>query len=86
MDGAYAFTDYQAQGQMIEYLWADIGTPLRGSLTPFNAYVTLSRAQGHANIHLVQDFKDSLFTKTPCEVLEKEDERLVWLNERTKQE
>ncbi len=29
---------------MIEHLWVDIGTPLRGHLTPFNMYVTLSRA------------------------------------------
>ncbi|KAF8330074.1 uncharacterized protein EI90DRAFT_3017000 [Cantharellus anzutake] len=37
LDGAcYAFTDYRAQGQTIEYSWAEIGTPL-------NAYITLSR-------------------------------------------
>ncbi|SRR5258708_29481950 len=30
LDGAYMFTDYQAQGQMIKYLWADIRTPLKG--------------------------------------------------------
>jgi len=30
LDGAYAFMDYRGQGQMIEYLWADIGTPLKG--------------------------------------------------------
>ena len=86
MDGAYAFTDYRAQGQTIKYLWVDIGMPLRGSLTPFNAYITLSRACGHANVRLVRDFKDTLFTKTPCETLEKEDERLVRLNEKSKQD
>ncbi|KAF8332840.1 uncharacterized protein EI90DRAFT_2918054 [Cantharellus anzutake] len=86
MDAAYAFTDYRAQGQTIEYLWADIGTPLRGTLTPFNAYVTLSRAQGRANVRLLRDFKDTLFMKTLCETLEMEDEHLIRLNEKTKQE
>ncbi|KAF8313898.1 uncharacterized protein EI90DRAFT_2948972 [Cantharellus anzutake] len=86
LDGAYAFTDYRAQGQTIEYLWVDIGTPLRGSLTPFNAYVTLSRARGRANVRLVRDFKDSLFTKIPCELLEKEDERLIGMSKKNKRE
>ncbi|KAF8325612.1 uncharacterized protein EI90DRAFT_2931402 [Cantharellus anzutake] len=86
MDSVYAFTDYRAQGQTIDYLWADIGTPLKGSLTPFNAYVTLSRAQGRSNVRLLRDFKDSLFMTTPCEVLEQEDERLMNLNRETKQD
>ncbi|SRR5258708_3034128 len=74
LDLLYVFTDYQAQGQTIKHLWADVGTPLRGHLTPFNAYVTLSRAQGRNSVRLVRDFEDSLFTTTPCEVLEREDE------------
>ncbi|KAF8312431.1 uncharacterized protein EI90DRAFT_2951567 [Cantharellus anzutake] len=86
IDLAYAFTDYWAQRQMIKYLWADIGTPPRGALTPFNAYVTLSHARGRANIHLICDFKDLLFTTTPCEVLEEEDKQLEWLNRKTKVE
>ena len=43
MDGAYTLLIIGHFRQTVEYLWADIGTPLRGSLTPFNAYVTLSR-------------------------------------------
>ncbi|KAF8328690.1 uncharacterized protein EI90DRAFT_3064271, partial [Cantharellus anzutake] len=26
VEPAYAFTDYRAQGQTMEYLWSDIGT------------------------------------------------------------
>ncbi|KAF8332858.1 uncharacterized protein EI90DRAFT_2918034 [Cantharellus anzutake] len=86
MDSVYAFMDYCAQGQTIDYLWADIRTPLKGSLTPFNVYVTLSRAQGRSNVRLLQDFKDSLFMTTPCEVLEQEDKQLMNLNRETKQD
>jgi hypothetical protein len=71
---------------MIEYLWADIGMPPRGALTPFNAYITLSRARGQGNIHLICDFKDVLFTRMPCKVLEEEDKCLDELNRRTKVE
>ena len=53
LDGAYTFTNYQAQGQTIDYLLADIGTPLKGWLTPFNAYVTLSRAHRQNYICLI---------------------------------
>ncbi len=59
---------------MIEHLWVDLGMPLKGYLTPFNAYVTLSRAPGQNNVQLVRDFEDSLFMTTPCEALEREDE------------
>ena len=86
LDGAYAFMDYWAQGQMIEYLWADIRTPLKGQLTPFNAYMTLSRAWGQDNIWLLWDFKDTLFTTTPCEMLEREDKRLVGMHNEMKRE
>ena len=62
---------------MIDYLLADIGTPLEGWLTPFNVYVTLSRAHGQNNIRRIQDFDDSLFTTIPCELLERVDGRLA---------
>ena len=71
---------------MIDYLFTDIGIPLKGRLTPFNAYVTLSRAWGHDNVRLVWDFEDSLFTTTPCELLEKEDERLLGKHNETRRE
>ena len=71
LDRAHAFTDYQSQGQMINYLFTDISMPLKGWLTPFNVYVTLLRAWGRDNVRLIWDFEDSLFTTTPCELLEK---------------
>ena len=40
----YAFTDYKSQGQMIEYVLIDISQPPSGSLSPFNAYIALSRS------------------------------------------
>jgi len=40
----YAFTDYKSQGQTIEYVLIDTSQPPSGSLSPFSAYVTLSRS------------------------------------------
>ncbi|KAG1727656.1 uncharacterized protein EDB91DRAFT_1061029 [Suillus paluster] len=42
---AYAFTDYQSQGQTISNAIIDITMPPSGGLSLFNVYVTLS--QGH---------------------------------------
>ncbi len=41
MTPGYAFTDYKAQGQTIEYLIVDIGKPPTGHLSPFGAYVAI---------------------------------------------
>ena len=41
---AYTFTNYCAQVQTIEHCVVDIGKPPYGQLTPFNAYVALSRS------------------------------------------
>jgi hypothetical protein len=62
----------------------DIAHPPSGGLTPFNAYVALSRSSGRDSIRLLRDFKDKLFTKTPCEKLKAEDQRLRGLNAQTK--
>jgi hypothetical protein len=43
MTSGWAFTDIQSQGQMIDPVVVDIGRPPSGQLTPFNAYVALSR-------------------------------------------
>ena len=59
---------------------------MREHLTPFNMYVTLSRAQGRNRVRLVRDFEDSLFTMMPCEVLEREDEQLGEMHRKTKEE
>ncbi|KAF8836129.1 hypothetical protein BDN67DRAFT_984167 [Paxillus ammoniavirescens] len=70
---AYAFTDFKSQGQTIEKLIIDIGKTTSFNLTPFNAYVALSRSHGRDSIHLLQDFKNNLFTKHPSEDLREKD-------------
>lgn len=73
----YAFTDYKSQGQTIEYVFVDLAKPPSGSqLTPFNAYVALSRSRGRT---ILRDFDDKLFTVHPSEDLRLEDERLLEL-------
>lgn len=76
MTAAYAFTDYQAQGQTIPYVTVDIKTPPRGGLSLFNLYVALSRSSGRATIRLLRDFDDELVLQAhPAPVLD-EDDRL----------
>ena len=53
-------------------------------LTPFNAYVTMSRAPSRDAIRLLRDFDDRLFTTSPSEELAIEDRRLEELDELTK--
>ena len=81
---AYAFTDYRAQAQTIEYCMVDIGSPPYGQLTPFNAYVTLSRSRGRNTIRLLRDFDERLFTRHPSEHLREEDIHLQKLDYETK--
>ena len=81
---AYTFTDYRAQAQTIEYCVVDIGTPPTGRLTPFNAYVALSRSRGRNNIRLLRDFDEGLFTRHPSEHLREEDIRLQKMDRATK--
>ena len=73
LTGAYAFTDYKAQGQTLEYVVVDIAKPLRGSLTLFSAYVALSRSRGRNMIRLLRPSDKTLSTTHLSEVLEKED-------------
>ncbi|CAE6416282.1 unnamed protein product [Rhizoctonia solani] len=81
---AYAFTDYRAQGQTIKKVIVDIARPPSGGLTPFNAYVALSRSSGTRTIRLLRDFDDALFQQPPSHALAAEDQRLVALNNATK--
>ena len=80
---AYAFTDYKSQGQTIEHVVVDIAKPPSGSLTPFDAYVALSRSQGRDTIRLLREFDDKLFTTHPNELLRSEDVRLAMLEKCT---
>jgi len=76
MTSAYSFTDCRSQGQTINPALIDIGPPPSGGLTPFNAYVALSRGQSRDSIRLLRDFDDKIFTEHPSEFLRLEDERL----------
>jgi hypothetical protein len=81
---AYAFTDFKSQGQTIDHVLVDIGKTSSFSLSPFNAYVALSRGRGRQTIRLLRDFDDLLFTRHPSESLRVEDERIVDLTRKTK--
>lgn len=81
---AFAFTDFKSQGQTIERVVIDLARPPNGALSPFNAYVALSRSRGRDNIRLLRDFDDSLFTTHPSEDLRLEDIRLSGLNDKTR--
>jgi hypothetical protein len=79
----YAFTDHKAQGQTLERVLVDIGTTQRFPVTPFAAYVALSRSRGRDTIRLLRNFDDTIFTRHPSEYLRREDERLAWLEKNT---
>jgi ATP-dependent exoDNAse (exonuclease V) alpha subunit len=81
MTAGYAFTDYKAQGQTIEYVIIDIRKPPTGSLSPFSVYVALLRSRGRDT-----DFDANLFQKHPSEALRSDMRRLERLNEATKRE
>ncbi|KAJ3574092.1 hypothetical protein NP233_g1995 [Leucocoprinus birnbaumii] len=83
---AYAFTDYKSQGQTIPCVVVDLAQPPdRGSkLTPFSAYVALSRSRGRDTIRILRHYDESLFTTHPSEDLAEEDIRLAILDQETK--
>ncbi|KAG1902429.1 uncharacterized protein F5891DRAFT_1023908 [Suillus fuscotomentosus] len=81
---AYAFTDFKAQGQMIDHVLVDIGRTTCFRLSPFNAYVALSRSHGQECIRLLRDFDNDLFLQHPNEDLRIEDNRIERLAEETK--
>jgi hypothetical protein len=80
---AYAFTDFKSQGQTIEHVLVDIGKTTCFALSPFNAYVALSRSRGRETIRLLRDFDDKLFIRHPSEDLRIEDERIDALAKET---
>lgn len=73
---AYSFTDYRSQGQTIPSVIIDLATPPSGGLTPFNAYVALSRSRTTQQARLLRGFDPKLFTTPPDEHLMEEDARL----------
>jgi ATP-dependent exoDNAse (exonuclease V) alpha subunit len=86
MTAGYAFTDYKSQGQTIEYVVIDLARPPTGSLSPFSAYVALSRSRGRDTIRLLRDLDANLFQNHPSEALRWDMRRLETLNEATKTE
>ena len=81
---AYAFTDFKSQGQTTNHVIVDLGKTVQFTLSPFNAYVALSRSKGRDTIRLLRDFEDNLFTRHPSENLREEELRLTQLAESTK--
>ena len=81
---AYAFMDYQSQGQTIRYVIVDIASPPSGALSLFNVYVALSRSSGRSTIRLLRDFDDKVFKRSHDPWLLEEDYWLEMLDRRTK--
>ncbi|KAF8478323.1 hypothetical protein JB92DRAFT_2601607, partial [Gautieria morchelliformis] len=64
LTAAYAFTDYRSQGQTLPCVIVDIATPPTGGLTPFNAYVALSRSSGSEFLRLEDERLEALDIET----------------------
>jgi hypothetical protein len=64
------------EGQTIEHALVDIGKTTCFGLSPFNAYVALSRSRGRETIRILRDFDDNLFIRHPSEDLRIKDERI----------
>lgn len=86
LQAAYSLTDYKSQGQTIKHVIVDIGKPPTGTISPFNAYVALSRSKGRDGIRVLRDFEEKLLQSPPSEALIKEDNRLERLARVTEQE
>jgi ATP-dependent exoDNAse (exonuclease V) alpha subunit len=83
LTGGYAFTDIKSQGQTIEVLVVDLRNTPTGKISPFSAYVALSRSRGRGTIRLLSDFDDKLFQTHPNADLEAEMQRLQLIAART---
>jgi len=83
--GAYAFTDYQSQGQTIKSVIVDLAKPPSGGeLSLFNVYVALSCSSGRDTIQLLRQIDDSMLYKPVDNSLTVEDDRLQKLDDITK--
>lgn len=83
LTGGYAFTDFKAQGQTITRLITDLANPPTRSLSPFSAYVTLTRCRGRNNIRLLKYFDEAVFRRHPNEDLREETDHLKELEKRS---
>ncbi|KAJ8587746.1 hypothetical protein M405DRAFT_934534 [Rhizopogon salebrosus TDB-379] len=80
----YAFTDFKSQGQTIEHVSVDIGKTTFFKLSPFNAYVALSRSRSRKTTRPLRDFDNVLFLQYPSEDLCTEDQQIDAIVEETK--
>jgi hypothetical protein len=71
------------QSVTIDYVIVDIAPTPQFNVTPFTAYVGLSRSRGRDTIRLLRDFDDKIVTWHPSEDLHMEDERLQSLADDT---
>ena len=85
MTVAYAFMDYQSQGQTIPYVLVDIAQPPTGSPSPSNPYVAPPRSSGWDTIWLLWDFNEWAFQKSHETQLLDEDNRLEKLDRNTRE-
>lgn len=84
LTAGYAFTDYKSQGQTIERVIIDLSKPPGGQVSPFSAYVALSRSRGRDTIRILREFDRKAFQHHPSEYLRVEMERLEQANRDTK--
>ncbi|KAG2092764.1 hypothetical protein BD769DRAFT_1322792, partial [Suillus cothurnatus] len=76
---AYAFTDFKAHGQTINYVLVDIRRTTCFALSLFNAYVALLRSHSNDCNQLLRDFDNKLFLQHPSEDLDIEEARIEQL-------
>jgi ATP-dependent exoDNAse (exonuclease V) alpha subunit len=74
--GGYTFTDIKSQGQTMGAVVIDIRDTPSGKISPFTAYVALSRSRGRATIRPLSDFDENLLKRHPNADLAIEMERL----------
>ncbi|KAL4065988.1 hypothetical protein J3A83DRAFT_4099090 [Scleroderma citrinum] len=66
LTAAYAFTNYQSQGQTLPMVSVDITTPPTGGFSLFNLYVALSHSSSQSTIRLLCDFDNKVFCTAHC--------------------
>jgi ATP-dependent exoDNAse (exonuclease V) alpha subunit len=81
--GGYAFTDIKSQGQTMGPVVIDLRDTPTGKISPFSAYVALSRSRGRDSIRLLSDFDERLFKTHPSADLALEIQRLKTIAAKT---
>ena len=79
LTGGSSLTDIKSQGQTMGPIIIDLRDPPTGKISPFSAYIALSRSRGRDTIRLLSDFDDKLFKTHPSADLAIEMQRLETL-------